>query len=234
MQGFLLGLANGTTCLAYCAPVLLPLFLGEGRRVRHNWALLAQFLGGRLGGYLLFGLLAWITNRLIFGDAALRGLLFGVAYVLLAALLLAFGLAKAGHQPLPAEGGAPALHGGRTSALNRFLVGCPVPLGKLRPHLKRWPALVPAALGFFTGLNLCPPFLLAFANAAYAQTLPGSLLFFAAFFAGTAVFFLPVVFVGAFRNQAALQTVGKLTAVVMACFYLFSGILQIYGGIQNL
>lgn len=232
MQGFLLGLANGVTCLAYCAPVLIPLFLGQGRRVRQNGELMAQFLAGRLAGYLIFGLLAWATGRLIFGDSALRGVLFGGVYVLLGGLLALYGLGKTaegeGH-PLTFEGGKrPA------AVVRRMVLGCPIPLGMLRPYLKRWPALVPAALGLLTGLNICPPFLLAFTGAASSPTLIGSLLFFGAFFVGTSVFFLPVIFVGVFRNQAALQTIGKLTAVIMACFYLFSGILHIFGGIQSL
>ena len=48
MQGFLLGLANGTTCLAFCAPVLVPFLLEEGKNVRQNLMTLFKFLGGRL------------------------------------------------------------------------------------------------------------------------------------------------------------------------------------------
>ncbi|PKO22945.1 MAG: hypothetical protein CVU38_06710 [Chloroflexi bacterium HGW-Chloroflexi-1] len=87
MQGFILGLASGATCLAYCAPVLIPFFLGEGKRTRQNWGLLAQFLGGRLAGYLLFGLLAWLAYRLVLGPSSHRALIFGGVYVLLAGLL---------------------------------------------------------------------------------------------------------------------------------------------------
>ena len=36
MQGFLLGLANGTTCLAFCAPALIPFLMHEGQTVRQN------------------------------------------------------------------------------------------------------------------------------------------------------------------------------------------------------
>ena len=53
MQGFFLGLANGTSCLALCAPVLIPFLLSEGNNVGQNLVTLLKFLGGRLGGYLL-------------------------------------------------------------------------------------------------------------------------------------------------------------------------------------
>jgi hypothetical protein len=56
MQGFLLGLANGTTCLVFCAPALIPFVMHEGQTVRQNLVTLVKFLGGRMGGYLLFGL----------------------------------------------------------------------------------------------------------------------------------------------------------------------------------
>ncbi|MFL7807625.1 MAG: sulfite exporter TauE/SafE family protein, partial [Anaerolineae bacterium] len=88
MQGFLLGLANGTTCLTFCAPVLVPYLLGEGKGVRKNLLTLLQFLIGRLGGYMLFGLAAWATGSLLLGATAGQGVLLGLVYVGLAALLL--------------------------------------------------------------------------------------------------------------------------------------------------
>src|SRR5512146_3319458 len=91
LSGFLLGLANGMTCLATCAAVLVPLFLGEGRRVRENGRLLAGFMAGRLTGYLLFGFLAWLVNWIILRDPALRSLIFGLTWFALAGLMLAYG-----------------------------------------------------------------------------------------------------------------------------------------------
>jgi hypothetical protein len=88
MQGFLLGLANGTTCLAFCAPVLVPLLLKEGKDVRQNLVTLLKFLGGRLGGYMLFGLLAWATGSLLLQVTRYQSLVIGAAYVGLSVLLL--------------------------------------------------------------------------------------------------------------------------------------------------
>ncbi len=209
MQGFLLGLANGVTCLAYCAPVLIPFMLGEGQKTRQNWAVLGKFLGGRLGGYLLFGVLAWLASQLIFGPAAYRNLLFGAIYVVLAALLLVYGLLKA---PAPCVG---SIRGARA-------------------FLRRWPLLLPVGLGFLTGLNLCPPFLLAITSAAGAGSLAASLVFFLAFFVGTSVYFIPTAFVGLANRMSALQTVGKLAAVLIALYYLYSGIIYIAGGLVQL
>ncbi len=215
MHGFLLGLANGVTCLAYCAPVLIPLMLGEGQKTGQNWRMLGKFLGGRLAGYLLFGLLAWLLGRMILGAPAYRNLILGAAYVILAALLAAYGLSEA--RPM------------RPSP-----VACAGSLKGARKFLRQWPALLPLGLGFLTGLNLCPPFLLAFTSAASAGSLGASLIFFLTFFAGTSLYFLPMAFVGLMSRVNALRTVGKLAAVLMALYYAYSGIIYLAGGIVQL
>ena len=79
MHGFLLGLANGTTCLVFCAPVLVPFLMHEGTSVYQNLVALLKFLGGRLGGYLLLGLLAWATGSLLLRTARYEGLVIGAA-----------------------------------------------------------------------------------------------------------------------------------------------------------
>ena len=209
MQGFLLGLANGATCLAYCAPVLIPLMLGEGQRTRQNWGMLGKFLGGRLAGYLLFGLLAWLLSQMILGASAYRNLILGAAYVVLAALLAVYGLSK-----------TPAACAGSLKGARKFL--------------RQWPALLPLGLGFLTGLNLCPPFLAAFTSAANAGSLGASLVFFLTFFVGTSLYFLPMAFVGLMSRVSALRTVGKLAALLMALYYAYSGIIYLAGGIVQL
>lgn len=209
MQGFLLGLANGTTCLAYCAPVLIPFLLGKGQRTHKNWVLLVQFLSGRLAGYLLFGVMAWLAGQAITMQEAWRGLVYGTAYLGLAGLLLYSSFA---HAPAACIGSVP----------------------RLRKWLRRVPTLLPAALGFFTGLNLCPPFLLAFTNAAENINLLSSLVFFLFFFAGTSLYFLPIPFLGFLNQNTNLQWVGKIAAVLVALFYLYSGLISLLGGIQLL
>jgi sulfite exporter TauE/SafE len=206
MQGFLLGLASGTSCLAFCAPVLIPLFLEEGKGIRQNLLALLQFLGGRLGGYTLLGLLAWGTGSLLLEATGYQSLLVATAYVLLAILLLAAVLRKR------APAGACALGGARA-------------------WLARWPALLPVGMGFWAGLKICPPLLLAFAGAANARTLAGSLLLFLTFFLGTSVYFFPISFVGAFRHVAELRIVARFAAVIVALYYLYLGLLLFVGGV---
>lgn len=214
ISGFFLGVANGITCLATCAAVLVPLFLGEGQRLKENSLLLGKFLAGRLAGYLLFGVLAWAANWVILHEPAARSVIFGATYFLLAGMMLAYGAGK--------------LH-----------LTCAVTPRDLRARfggyawLRPW---LPAVFGLLTGLNLCPPFLLAFTNAALNGTLIGSLAFFAAFFLGTSIYLLPVPLVGAFRSSPqtgqALQTIGKMAAVLMSLYYVYSGILLLIEGVS--
>jgi len=211
MQGLLLGLANGTVCVAYCAPVLVPYLLGEGRSIATNFVVLSEFLLGRLSGYLLFSVMAWLTHRLLLENPSHRELILGAVYIVLSCMLVTYGFSK------PAKECA----ADRTRSL-------------LPQLLTRNPATLPLVLGFLTGLNLCPPFLLAFTGAAASMSLAQSVLFFAFFFVGTSVYFIPAPLVGSFRRVGGLRTVGKLAGVVVAVYYFYLGIVMFGGGVATL
>jgi sulfite exporter TauE/SafE len=231
MEGFLLGLSNGITCVATCAPVMIPLFLGEGRRVKQNGWLLAQFLLGRLAGYLLFGLLAGITGQLLFQGGRPSGMPFGGVYLLMGSLLLLYGLGEFVRLPRPfSMAGGTAAPGQAPAPQANPHFGCPVPPRRVRRWMNFAPDLFPLALGFLTGLNLCVPFIAAFTGAVGQGSLAASVFFFAMFFAGTSVFFLPILFVGAFHRMQALRTIGRFTAIFIALYYLYTGIIYLLGG----
>lgn len=210
MAGFLLGLATGPSCLAFCAPVLVPYLLAEGQGARRSLWLLGRFLLGRLLGYLLFGLAAGLLGSLLVGGPA-REVLFGLAYLGLAVVLMVYGL----------RSGRPA--------------SCAVGAGRglLQRLRARWPAALPVLLGLFTGLNLCPPFALAIAGAAETGSIAGSVLFFAAFFVGTCLYFLPLPGLGGLARFDALRTVARLAAAVVGVYYLYRGSILVYGGLVS-
>lgn len=207
LQGFMLGIASGTACLAYCAPVLVPVLLGEGKNIQRNYIILGQYLGGRLGGYFLFALLAWAVGFPLSGLQR-REVVFGVVYIVLAVLLVYYGLST--HRTLCAG----QILEQRSSKL-----------------AFNWPPVIPLVFGFLSGINLCPPFLLAFTEAADKATVWQSLLVFFTFFLGTSLYFLPIPLLGAFNRFDALQKVGKLAAIVVAVYYLYTGIIMIAGGV---
>ena len=206
LDAFILGLSNGVACIATCAPVLIPYLLGEGKGIIRNYWVTGQFLFGRLIGYLLFAVLAWSVSRTILQEGNSRNIIIGFAYIVFSALLIFYGFFKKKNSSCHAAC--------NTSRYQRLLSACP--------------ALLPFAAGFATGLNFCPPFLLAFTGAADQTSLCMSLLFFFYFFLGTSVLFVFAPFIGAFKKFSVLQIVGKMAAGIMGLYYLYSGIIMLY------
>ena len=205
MRGLLLGLASGTACLASCAPALTPFILAQGQSLGHNFRLLAQFLLGRLAGYLVFAILAWSAG-LALGAGRIGHLVpIGTVYILLGGLLALYGC-------LPARETCAA---GLATRLQARLTGS---------HS----VVMPVLLGFLTGVNLCPPFLLALTEAARAGSLAGSLWFFATFFLGTSLFFIPFPLAGLLNRHGAVRLVARLTSGVLGVYYLILGVSMLY------
>ncbi len=211
MTGFLLGLANGTSCLALCAPVLVPYLIAEGRSPFSSVPLLVRFLLGRLLGYMAFGAAAGLAGSLLPASGPLGRLSFGAAYLGLAAVLLVYGFGRRSSRPPPA-----CAAGGRSGPVAR-LAG-------------RWPEWAPVLLGLLTGINLCPPFALALTGAAESGSVAGSVWFFITFFLGTSVFFLPLPGLGGLRRFETLRTVARLAAGVVGAYLLYRAVVLLYGG----
>jgi len=209
VNGFLLGIASGGACLAYCAPVLIPYLMGEGRSIRGNALLVGGFLGGRLVGYLTFATLAWAAHLAIVEGLPHREIMTGAITIALAVLLTIYGF------------------WGRSSNCKAASAG-----GLLNRLNLRSPWLVPVLLGLLTGVSLCPPFLLAFGSAAQLPRLWQSVLFFGAFFVGTSVYIVPLPLVGFARRHDAIRTVGRLAAGIAGMLYLYSGLTSIVAAIS--
>ncbi|MEQ8196540.1 MAG: sulfite exporter TauE/SafE family protein [Clostridiaceae bacterium] len=211
MQGFFLGLANGTVCVAYCAPVLVPYMLGTGENTLENFSALAKFLFGRLLGYMAFALLAWGTNKFILENTIYKELILGLAYAILAVFMFFYG----------------------TINSHAF---CSVKYAKklLSKLIFVNSKVLPVILGLFTGLNLCPPFLIAFTEAAVSGSISGSVSFFLMFFIATSLYFLPIPFIGMLKHHSELKKIGKMAAVIMSLYYLYMGITIIQWGAMNL
>jgi sulfite exporter TauE/SafE len=203
-EALALGLGSGPVCVASCGPVLLPWLGAEPRELRATGRLLALFLGGRLAGYLAFAVVAWAAGLAIPPDARTRTLVFGLANFGLAALL---GISAC----LPPRRCAMAPEE-RQARL--YQIG---PADRFRP-----PAAV--TLGFFTGLNLCPPFVAAGVRAAATHSLFGALAFFVFFFAGTAVWFLPSLAVSPLWRFSVVPAAARMTMGALAIYYAYLGV----------
>ena len=201
-EAALLGLASGPACLASCGPVLVPSLAARGGGVLAASRQLGVFLSGRLVGYLAFGVLAWGAGMAVPADRGTRTLLFGVVNLGLAALLVLYALAVR-RCPAPSS---------------------PPPLVSIERSAKSWTL---GGLGLLTGLNVCPPFLVAGARAAETRNLSAAVLFFAVFFLGTAVWSLPLTAAGWLRRWPAAAAVARITLLVLAAWYAYLGVIAL-------
>jgi len=211
MQGFFLGLSNGLVCLAYCAPVFVPYMLGEGNGIVRNISLIARFLAGRLFGYLIFGIIAWGINKAVLETLGYRELIIGNAYIVLSISLIFYSFLNV-----------------KTFCAAEYVDGY---FYKIKSS---WPALFPVVIGLATGLNFCPPFLLAITNAVAVGSLLQSLFFFFMFFLGTSLFFIPAPLISMLRGFAALSIIGKMATGLIGLYYFYVGIIFLINGIKNI
>lgn len=207
MEGFLLGISNGTVCLAYCAPVIIPYFLAEGEHTGKNIRSLAEFLLGRLAGYILFAILAWGTGHVLLNMSESHEIFFGITYIILSFAMAAYGLLISKEF---------CAFNSLKGAVSRFA------------SKRQWSVI--GILGFLTGINFCPPFLLLFSLSAHSGSLFDSIFLFFAFFLGTSIYFLPVTFLGFLNKYGRLKTIGKMTAVLMSLYFFYKGIIMLAGG----
>ncbi len=103
------------------------------------------------------------------------------------------------------------------------------------PHLSlcrrlngRWMRF-PILFGLLTGVNVCPPFLLAITSALGLASVLQSTLLFGGFFLGTTVYLLALLPLGALARWPDLRTIGRITAVLSGVFFLVVGVGRVVG-----
>lgn len=193
--------------MASCGPVLVPSLLTQRSGVRLNTRFLSTFLAARFLGYLLFAAVAWELGALVSLPRAPRLVLIGVIHLLLACVLLWYAY-SAGRACTQSCSVSELVTIGATG--KRGMTGA-------------------AALGFLTGLSLCPPFVAAGVRAAELGTVSAALLFFAVFFLGTSVWFVPFVGLGCVARNQAVTTVARMAMVLIAFYYAFLGLTMMLG-----
>jgi sulfite exporter TauE/SafE len=203
-EGFFLGLSTGAACLAYCGIVLIPFLMGEGKDIKRNTFYVFFFLIGRLIAYVLIGVFTGLLGKILLQPGILKTSLFGITYIVLAILLIVYGF-------------------------HRFKEIClgKVPNKTISSFGKQWPIVIPFAGGIVTGINICPPFLIAIVKALETGNLWGSILFFVMFFLGTSLYFLPLPFIGFLKRQQVLRIVGRFAAILTGIIYLYKGMIMV-------
>lgn len=86
VEGFMLGIGTGATCLATCTPVYLPYLLNEERKLSKSLLVVTEISLGRFISYIAFGALAGYAGASI---ASVNRMVFtGIAYILLSIYLV--------------------------------------------------------------------------------------------------------------------------------------------------
>jgi len=207
-EALVLGLASGPACVASCGPVVVPSLLAERSGLRVNGRYLSAFLATRLLGYLLFAAVAWGLGTLASLRLPERSWIFTTIHLLLGCALLVYAYSV----------GRPCAHGCAGSEL--------VSIGGTSKH--RIPGA--AVLGFLTGVSLCPPFVAAGVRAAEAASLVAALFFFAAFFLGTSVWFVPFAAFGWVKRNESVTPVARMAIMLIALYYFYAGLTTLIGG----
>ena len=201
IQALILGLSTGVFCMGYCGPVLLGLlFSRQEQRWTGNVGALGLFLAGRLIAYLLFGVITYCVGELL-KDSAFILTLFPVAEMVLGALMVLY-------------------------ALNlRF------PHWALCHHTFAWSQgrVTLFAAGIFTGLNVCPPFLLAVETSLRSGSLFRSVAFFGIFFMATSLYLLPFLFSIFTTRSKNIRAAAQIVCGLTGFWYTTSGLLKLSG-----
>jgi Na+-translocating ferredoxin:NAD+ oxidoreductase RnfG subunit/ferredoxin/sulfite exporter TauE/SafE len=185
-RAFLLGLATAPFCAAACAPVFLPVVLSrEKARFGAQAAALGEFLLGRLVAYAAVGLVVGWIGGA--ASAKMPPWAMPAATALLGAALLLYAVSETTHE----------------SAFCRAV--------------KRWGrgGTFPLLLGFLTGANICPPFVMAMTDTLRAGGALNGLAYFIAFFAATSLVSLPLLALALGSFLPAVQSLGRVACGVV-------------------
>jgi len=194
-EGLMLGVSAGAYCLSTCLVFFMPYLLAEGRqKVFEN--------AGKIGLFMLGRFIAYIGFALIMGflGAAYRNIFSAkfsnLSLIAVSLLMLLYALSRS----FPGVKFCNFL-------LPRFSAN----------HL-------PFFLGFFSGLNPCLPFLVGVSRLWTLNSIFGGVILFAAFFLGTSIYMIPLVFISYFNRRERFQQVGAIVALLSSLWFLFTGI----------
>jgi len=85
----------------------------------------------------------------------------------------------------------------------------------------------PILFGLLTGVNVCPPFLLAISSALGAGTLLLGVVLFGGFFLGTSVYLMALLPLGYLGRWPNLRLVSLMTALLAGVFFLVLGVVRL-------
>jgi len=195
LEGLLLGLSAGIYCLGACFIFFMPYLLVEGKqRIWENFGKILSFMMGRFIAYISFALIMGFLGS-SYRDIFTARFSY-ICLIVASSFMLIYALS----------------HSFGDS-------------GFCAPFIRRFSLMrVPFFLGLFTGLNPCPPFLVGVARLWTLNNIIGGVVLFIAFFLGTSVYMIPLVFVSYFNKKERIKQIGLMVALLSSIWFLFVGI----------
>ena len=189
-----LGLSTGLFCLGYCYPLLAPVMLARNNGAfRQSARSLSLFLLGRLSAYLIVGFLVGVLGQRFQGSLFLTTGMIPVVYSLMGIVMILYGV-------------LPSLPKWRLCLT-----------GKRFFHGRRFLLL----LGFFAGIQICPPFILALSNGLSLGSVIGSVCFFLLFFLSTSVYFLPFLASNLMSRFGNVRFAARVTSIFAGGWFIY-------------
>ncbi len=194
-EGLILGLSSGGYCVGACLVFFMPYLLVEGKqRLFENLMKIFLFMSGRLIAYISFALIMGFIG--ITHRDILTVKFSNWCLIIASLLMLIYTLTH-------------------NFSDSKFC----------RPFIQRFSLLrIPFFLGFFSGLNPCPPFLVGLTRILTLHSVFEGVILFAAFFLGTSVYMIPLIFVSYLNRMERVKQIGLIVALLSSLWFLFVGI----------
>ncbi len=196
IEGLLIGLSVGASCLASCGPLVISVIMKNTPTTFGAYAYLGKFLSGRLLAYIIIAFMVsmahgteWQTRNFVSATNLIAGL-----------MMIANAFIK-----LPSY----CVKGRSFKSLVRQYA----------------PQVYVPTLGFFSAINACPPIIAAASSAAVAESAVEAILTFIMFFIGSSVYMLPLPLISAARDKEALHSIGKFASVIVGIVMVAKGLL---------
>lgn len=197
LRALVLGFSGGMFCLGFCYPILGSLMLSKKEpNFRSSAISLTFFILGRLVGYLIFGAVFGFVGKMIQALVIFRSVIFPLTYFILGILLILYSLITS----FPYW------------AICRSLV-------KYFRAQK-----FNLIFGLLTGINICPPFLLAITTVTELGRLWYGVVFFFFFFLATTIYLLPFVFASFINRFKDVRIAARVVAVLAGIWFVYQSL----------
>jgi len=200
LSALALGISVGTSCVLICAPFYIPYLIIQERKLKINFLDFLELLSGRLGGYLLFGFFVGYLGKRL--NVGWVSTLSTVSLGILAFLMILYGL-------------------------NFFKAKLFCIPGRIMGSRRIKP---PFWIGFLTGVNLCPPFLLSLNYVFILGDIAKGLIFFFFFFVATNIYFIPLIFLGKLAFFKEFQVLARWTMLAVSLMFFIYAVYNLTTG----